>query len=441
MEELKITYENTDALTPYANNPRFNDAAVDAVAASIEKFGFKVPIIISAEKEIVAGHTRLKAAKQLGLDKVPCIIADDLTDAQIKAFRLADNKVSEFADWNFEALDAELAELENMDFDMDDFGFEHSSETIETIWDKIKNNPQDSNLFGTFVEPPFSIIDTRTGRWKDRVAMWENSGLKSTNGRDENMVFAKGLNSGNINGTSSFDPALTELMYLWFGKGKNTHIIDPFTGGVTRGGVAQVLGYNYTGFDIREEQIIQNKKDAEENGIETKNISWIVDDAKNINNHVDDATQDLLFTCPPYFDLEKYSDMENDISNMDYDGFCAAYEEIMLNSFKTLRENSFAVIVISDVRGKDGEYLRLCDLTKDIAKKGGLKFYNEIILINNAVSAALRARRNMRNRKVVRTHQNILVFYNGDTTKVGQNFEELSEYEAYEYDERNSTYQ
>lgn len=123
MEELKITYESTDALTPYANNPRFNDTAVDAVAASIEKFGFKVPIIITGEKEIVAGHTRLKAAKQLGLEKVPCIIADDLTDAQIKAFRLADNKVSEFADWNFEALDAELEELENMDFDMDDFGF------------------------------------------------------------------------------------------------------------------------------------------------------------------------------------------------------------------------------------------------------------------------------------------------------------------------------
>lgn len=115
MEELKITYENTDALTPYANNPRFNDAAVDAVAASIEKFGFKVPIIISAEKEIVAGHTRLKAAKQLGLEKVPCIIADDLTDAQIKAFRLADNKVAEFSEWNLDALGDELKDLMDTD--------------------------------------------------------------------------------------------------------------------------------------------------------------------------------------------------------------------------------------------------------------------------------------------------------------------------------------
>ena len=125
MEALKITYESTDALTPYANNPRFNDAAVDAVAASIEKFGFKVPIIITAEKEIVAGHTRLKAAKQLGLEKVPCIIADDLTEAQIKAFRLADNKVSELADWDMEMLEKELLDMKDfdMDFKMEDFGF------------------------------------------------------------------------------------------------------------------------------------------------------------------------------------------------------------------------------------------------------------------------------------------------------------------------------
>ncbi len=125
MEELRITYESTDALTPYANNPRFNDAAVDAVASSIEKFGFKVPIIITAEKEIVAGHTRLKAAKQLGLEKVPCIIADDLTDAQIKAFRLADNKVGEFADWDIEMLEKELLDIKDIDIDlkMEDFGF------------------------------------------------------------------------------------------------------------------------------------------------------------------------------------------------------------------------------------------------------------------------------------------------------------------------------
>jgi len=108
-------------LIPYANNPRKNQNAVDNVAASIKEFGFKVPIVVDREKVIVAGHTRLLAAQKLGLEEVPCIIADDLTDAQIKAFRLADNKVSELAEWDMEKLSIEL---EMIDFDMSEFGFE-----------------------------------------------------------------------------------------------------------------------------------------------------------------------------------------------------------------------------------------------------------------------------------------------------------------------------
>ena len=117
---MKIIEKKLSELTPYANNPRLNDGAVDAVAASIKAFGFKVPIIIDKDGVIVAGHTRLKAAQKLGMKTVPCIVADDLTPEQIKAFRLADNKVGELAGWDFEKLDLELEEL---DFDMTPFGF------------------------------------------------------------------------------------------------------------------------------------------------------------------------------------------------------------------------------------------------------------------------------------------------------------------------------
>lgn len=112
-------------LREYENNPRNNDGAVQAVAESIKQFGFKVPIVIDSENVIIAGHTRLKAARLLGLDRVPCIIADDLTPEQIKAYRLADNKTAELAEWDFSALEIELAELSEMelDFDMSDFGF------------------------------------------------------------------------------------------------------------------------------------------------------------------------------------------------------------------------------------------------------------------------------------------------------------------------------
>ena len=108
-------------LCEYENNPRNNDSAVDAVAESIREFGFKVPIVIDGNNMIVCGHTRVKAAKKLGMETVPCIIANDLTPEQIKAFRLADNKTGELAGWDFAKLEEELSALDG--FDMSAFGF------------------------------------------------------------------------------------------------------------------------------------------------------------------------------------------------------------------------------------------------------------------------------------------------------------------------------
>lgn len=123
MKQLKIIYRDIKELKPYSNNPRHNQDAVDAVAMSIKEFGFKVPVIIDSNGEIVAGHTRIMAAETLGMKKIPCIIADDLTEAQIKAFRIADNKVSELSTWNPALLTMELQELAEMDFDITLTGF------------------------------------------------------------------------------------------------------------------------------------------------------------------------------------------------------------------------------------------------------------------------------------------------------------------------------
>lgn len=118
---MKIEYKKIKELKPYENNPRFNDEAVKYVKESIKQFGFKVPIIIDKNNVIVAGHTRLKASEELGLKEVPCIVADDLSEEQIKAFRLADNKVSEKSEWNYDMLDTELGDI--LDINMEDFGF------------------------------------------------------------------------------------------------------------------------------------------------------------------------------------------------------------------------------------------------------------------------------------------------------------------------------
>lgn len=125
-------------IKPYEKNPRKNDSAVDAVANSIKEFGFRVPVVIDKDNVIVCGHTRYKAAKKLGLDKVPCVVADDLTEEQIKAYRLADNKVSELAEWDFDLLGEELDDV--FDIDMSEFGFDltdEEEEETEIIEDEI----------------------------------------------------------------------------------------------------------------------------------------------------------------------------------------------------------------------------------------------------------------------------------------------------------------
>jgi len=117
---MKIVEKRLEELQPYENNPRKNDAAVEYVAKSIDRYGFKVPIVIDKNGVIVAGHTRYLASIELGLEKVPCVVADDLTERQIAEYRLVDNKVSEYSSWDFTMLDEELS---NMSADISEFGF------------------------------------------------------------------------------------------------------------------------------------------------------------------------------------------------------------------------------------------------------------------------------------------------------------------------------
>ena len=118
---MNIVKKKVDELIPYVNNPRNNENAVDKVASSIAEFGFKNPIVIDKNNVVINGHTRLLASKKLGLKEVPVIVADDLTEAQVKAFRIADNKTSEYAEWNEELLKIELEQLEDMNFSMKEF--------------------------------------------------------------------------------------------------------------------------------------------------------------------------------------------------------------------------------------------------------------------------------------------------------------------------------
>ena len=176
---MNIVELSIQDLVPYENNPRNNIEAVEYVANSIEKFGFKVPIVVDTNNVIVAGHTRYMASKKLGLETVPCIVADDLTEEQIKAFRLADNKVSEIATWDDELLAIELSDI--VDIDMGDFGFE-----LNGLDDDFESQEYEKvDLKSRYLEVPTSVLNTRTKEWQDRKKAWVAKGIDSGSGRDE----------------------------------------------------------------------------------------------------------------------------------------------------------------------------------------------------------------------------------------------------------------
>lgn len=180
---MQIVNKKINELVPYVNNPRFNDDAVEYVANSIKEFGFKVPIVIDKNNVIVAGHTRYKASIELGLEEVPCIVADDLNEEQIKAFRLADNKVSEKAEWNMELLNEELNELFEK-YNMNDFGFPLQIENIDLaeIGDIIEPEQKiatELNELNDYVVLEFKTID----EWERAMKLF---GLERVSTGDKN---------------------------------------------------------------------------------------------------------------------------------------------------------------------------------------------------------------------------------------------------------------
>ena len=157
---MEIIYKKVNDLIPYENNPRLNDEAVEYVKNSIKQFGFKVPVVIDKDNVIIAGHTRIKASKELGIKDIPCIIADDLTEEQVKAFRLVDNKVAEKSMWDYTKLDEELDSILDIDMSMFDFdldkdiqelGEEFEEENIKQNERQRTNNTYNLELFDKFV--------------------------------------------------------------------------------------------------------------------------------------------------------------------------------------------------------------------------------------------------------------------------------------------------
>jgi len=175
MKKLKIIYKKLEELIPYANNPRDNINAVDKVAASIKNYGFKVPIVIDKNNEIIAGHTRFLSAQELKLNEVPCIIAEDLTEAQIKGYRIADNKVSEFSEWDYELLNIEFEELKELDFDLELTGF--NMDEIDLDLDYNSDNEDAENSLDDDLEVVSENFVFGFGDFKTNITKKNDKGI------------------------------------------------------------------------------------------------------------------------------------------------------------------------------------------------------------------------------------------------------------------------
>ena len=354
-----------------------------------------------------------------------------------------------------------------------------------------ENGPAGS-LAARFLVPPFSVLDARQGYWQERKRAWSALGIESELGRgsspstsarsddpsyreignrkpnatpggsplpaatlvnghtvrgdghgrrladrQSNLTnkppkpeWATGTGTGTENmaaGTSIFDPVLCEIAYRWFSPVAGS-ILDPFAGGSVRGIVAAYLGKKYTGIDLRPEQVTANQEQAQT--IVPDNMpTWIVGDSRTA---IPTEEYDLIFSCPPYYDLEQYSDDDADLSNAgDYDSFILSYREIIQTSVDRLRPDSFACFVVGDIRDGHGMYRNFVGDTVDAFRDAGMGLYNEAILVTTLGSLPIRVGRQFEaGRKLGKTHQNVLIFYKGDPGRIRDRLGEVDVSEA-----------
>jgi 16S rRNA G966 N2-methylase RsmD len=425
-------------LKDHPTNPRIlSKKNHDDLLKSFEEFDYVELVAINKDNTILAGHQRVHIMIELGWSdkeievRVP---SKQLTKKQADEYLIRSNRNTGTWDFDILANNFEMDELCEWGFTLEDFGVVDEDDDGEGgEGDESKKG----NVSRKFGYTPFTIFDRRRSDWIERRNYWSKEiGIIDGEGRGESLIGREtasdlmkklGMTKKDFSGTSLFDPFLAEIFYKWFCV-PNGKILDPFSGGCTRGTVASISGFDYTGIDIRKEQIESNYNNFEiinknnENKYSTTN--WICGNSINIDTLVN-GKFDFVFSCPPYADLEVYSDIQGDISNMEYNEFIKAYKEIIKKACEKLNDNSFACFVIGEVRDKKGMYYHFVGDTIRAFLDAGLHYYNEAILIDTCGTLALTIGRQFEaGRKLGKQHQNILVFLKGDpkkaTKKIGK---------------------
>lgn len=353
--------------------------------------------------------------------------ASDLSEDERKEFVIKDN--IGFGEWDSDMLanewDAEL---------LDDWGLDVWQDDGEGAGSGDGSNSNGS-LQDKFVVPPFSILDTRQGYWKARKKTWREMIGDVGESRENTLDSETGIMSTMNNGVSLFDPVLAEALCKWFTPNAGAKIYDCFAGDTQKGLVFGMCGFEFTGIELRQEQIDVNNAVLSRFEELSVSVKYICDDGQNVLNHIAKDTQDLLFSCPPYYDLEVYSDKPNDASNQPtYEGFINILDNAYTNALQCLKDNRFAVIVVGDVRDKKGFYYDFTGDIKRIFARNGVSLYNELIIVEPIGTLPQRVSRYMINRKIGKCHQNVLVFFKGNPAEIKNTFPVI-EYESKDIEE------
>ena len=418
----KVERRDIKTLIPYARNSRtHSDEQITQIAASIKEWGFTNPILVDSQNEIIAGHGRLLAAKKLNLKDVPCIQADDWTDAQKQAYVIADNKLALNAGWDEELLKIEFKELTDLNFDVELTGF--SLDELSDLFHEPKtyDDYEQGKLTKVYGQPPFSVLDTKKGDWVERKKYWRDL-IGDFGESREGKLASNNLMAELNSGVSILDPVLAEIIVHWFGF-EGGQVFDPFAGDTVFGFVSGYKGMNFQGIELRQEQADLNQQRCDDAKLP---CVYYTDTSENMDDYIENDSIDLVFSCPPYADLEVYSDDPNDLSNMSHDDFFMVYKRILQKTYSKLKNNRFAVIVMGEVRNKKGQYIGTIPKTIEIMESAGYKYYNEIILVNSVGTLALRSGKQMQaSRKVGKIHQNVLVFVKGDASVAADELGEI----------------
>jgi hypothetical protein len=428
--QLAITYRKTADLVPYARNAREHTAAqVQQIAASIREFGWTNPVLVDDKSNVIAGHGRLLAALLLGIAEIPTVILSHLTPAQRQAYIIADNQLALASSWSEDMLRIELGDLLNQNFDLEllDFDNKELEDLLNLFPGGAGTSDSDAGggtLADKFGAPPFSVLDAKQGYWQDRKAQWLKitGNLTDTKASVLDTAGAAGVMNGVNEGSSNFDPVLAELMLRWFCPPQG-YVLDPFGGEQTKGVVAGELALTYHAVEIRPEQVDVNMRKTAAYGA---GVHYFTGDAEQIDTLVAGGAPaggyDCCLTSPPYYDLEIYS--KDDMSALGtYAEFMAKYERIFAKCVALLRDGAFLVIKVGEIRDKKtGVYRNFVGDNIAMFQRLGLAYYNELTLISPAGTAPIRAASYFASRKMVKLHQNVLVFWKGNPKDIKARF-------------------